>query len=153
MSYVHDTFTKGVQDELASIAGLTASITFQPITKDLINQGYKRGGPNPQGVNPDRAPYFWVVQNLSWESSEHDEVAMQFAYEIATKIEDTLSDDGLHGGYLYMNDAGKGQPVFESYPTDSLERLRAVRLKYDPSRVYTDLLPGGWKILDASNEA
>jgi hypothetical protein len=48
-----------------------------------------------------------------------------------------------------MNDAGKGQPIFQSYPAANLRRLKTIRTKYDPLRVYTNLMPGGWKVADA----
>lgn len=149
MDKVHGTFFKAANAELAGITNLTASITFQPVTKDFIQQGLNRGGDNPQGVDPDKAPYFWVVQNLSWETPEDDEAVRTFAESIATEIEDALKADEVGGGYLYMNDAGKGQPVFENYPAANLARLKSIRTKYDPLRIYTNLLTGGWKVLDA----
>jgi hypothetical protein len=43
----------------------------------------------------------------------------------------------------------RGQRVFESYGAENLERLKKVRRKYDPLKVYTELMPGGWKVLHA----
>lgn len=145
---VHDTFFDAANSELSGIKGLTASISFQPVTKDFIQQGVRRGGVNPQGVNPDRAPYFWAVLNLSWQDPDDDVTSRAFARSITADIEAALDDKGVMGGYLYMNDAGKGQPVFQNYPTDNLARLKEIRTKYDPLRIYTNLLIGGWKVLD-----
>lgn len=146
---VHDTFFDAAIAELGGVASLTASITFQPITKDFIQKGTSRGGANPQGVDANKAPYFWVVQNLSWETAGDDATVRAFAERIAGEIEDALEARGVAGGYLYMNDAGKGQPVFESYPAENLARLKTIRTKYDPLRIYTNLLTGGWKVLNA----
>nr|XP_036588554.1 FAD binding domain-containing protein [Colletotrichum truncatum]KAF6799927.1 FAD binding domain-containing protein [Colletotrichum truncatum] len=146
---VHNTFIAAANSKLASIVGLSASITFQPITKEFIQQGIRRGGPNPQGVDPAKAPYFWVVENLSWQDAKDDEAARSFAESITAEIEASLEAKGVAGGYLYLNDAGKGQRVFQSYPAANLARLKAIRFKYDPLRIYTNLLTGGWKVLDA----
>ncbi|KAF4857260.1 Bifunctional solanapyrone synthase [Colletotrichum siamense] len=146
---VHDSFIAAATSKLSSIVGLSASITFQPITKEFIEQGISRGGPNPQGVDPAKAPYFWVVENLSWQDAKDDAAARGFAETVTADIEAALEAKGAAGGYLYLNDAGKGQRIFQTYPAANLARLKAVRTKYDPLRIYTNLLVGGWKVLDA----
>ncbi|KAF4874997.1 Bifunctional solanapyrone synthase [Colletotrichum siamense] len=146
---VHDSFIAAATSKLSSIIGLSASITFQPITKEFIEQGISRGGPNPQGVDPAKAPYFWVVENLSWQDAKDDVAARGFAETVTADIEAALEAKGVAGGYLYLNDAGKGQRIFQTYPAANLARLKAVRTKYDPLRIYTSLLVGGWKVLDA----
>jgi hypothetical protein len=135
---------------LSVIPDLTASITFQPVTEDFIKRSYSRGGgQNPQGVDPRSAPYFWIVQNLSWASDEYDDVLVAFSKRIASGLEEDLAAKGVAGKYLYMNDAGEGQPVFAGYPAKNLARLKGIRESYDPLRIYTNLLVGGWKVLDA----
>ncbi|KAK2059102.1 FAD binding domain-containing protein [Colletotrichum caudatum] len=148
VKYVHDAFLAAAASKLAGIAGLSASITFQPITKEFIQQGIAQGG-NPQGVDPSKAPYFWIVENLTWQEAEDDEVVMLFANAVNTDMEAGLEARGVAGGYLYLNDAGKGQKVFQSYPAANLASLKAIRTKYDPLRIYTNLLVGGWKVIDA----
>ncbi|OLN81263.1 Bifunctional solanapyrone synthase 4 [Colletotrichum chlorophyti] len=148
VDYVHDTFITAAGAKLSAIAGLSASITFQPVTKVFIQQGIAKGG-NPQGVDPAKAPYFWVVENLSWQDAKDDTAARAFAEGITADIEAGLEARGVAGGYLYLNDAGKGQPIFQSYPAANLARLKAIRTKYDPLRVYTNLLTGGWKVVNA----
>ncbi|KAI8156041.1 Bifunctional solanapyrone synthase [Colletotrichum sp. SAR 10_70] len=145
----HDSFIAAATSKLSSIVGLSASITFQPITKEFIEQGISRGGPNPQGVDPAKAPYFWVVENLSWQDAKDDAAARGFAETVTADIEAALEAKGVSGGYLYLNDAGEGQRIFQTYPAANLARLKAVRTKYDPLRIYTNLLVGGWKVLDA----
>ncbi|KAK6220275.1 FAD binding domain-containing protein [Colletotrichum tabaci] len=148
IDYVHDAFLAATGSKLTGIAGLSASITFQPITKEFIQQGVAKGG-NPQGVDPARAPYFWVVENLTWQEAKDDAAASGFADTVTAEIEAGLVSRGVAGGYLYLNDAGEGQKIFQSYPAANLARLKAIRAKYDPLRIYTNLLTGGWKVLDA----
>lgn len=50
------------------------------------------------------------------------------------------------GSFYYLNEADEGQPVFESYPPENLKGLRKIRQKYDPKRIFTDLMPGGFKV-------
>ncbi|GKT59420.1 FAD binding domain-containing protein [Colletotrichum tofieldiae] len=148
VDYVHDAFLAATSSKLTGIVGLSASITFQPITKEFIQQGIAKGG-NPQGVDPAKAPYFWIVENVTWQEAKDDETAKAFADVVTADIEAGLEAKGVAGGYLYLNDAGKGQKIFQSYPAANLAKLKAIRTKYDPLRIYTNLLTGGWKVLDA----
>ena len=57
LQIVHDTFVELVLAEIWDVPGLQASVAFQPITKNFIQQGINKGG-NPQGVDVTKAPYF-----------------------------------------------------------------------------------------------
>ena len=62
LDIIHDTFLLEIYTKLSGVSGLQTSLTFQPITKELIQQGVNKGG-NPQGVDISKAPYFWMVEN------------------------------------------------------------------------------------------
>ena len=57
LSIVHDTFVEMVNAQIWEVAGLRASVAFQPVTENLIQQGIDKGD-NPQGVDITKAPYF-----------------------------------------------------------------------------------------------
>jgi hypothetical protein len=145
---IHDTFISGVNSKLPHVADLQASITFQPVTKDFLSHSAKTGG-NPQGVDTSKAPFFWMVENFTWTSASDDDVVRAAADQITSDIRRLLREKSSDANFLYMNDAGKGQAVFQSYPAANLRKLKAIRTKYDPLRVYTDLMPGGWKVTNA----
>ncbi|KAI4913139.1 hypothetical protein J4E85_010872 [Alternaria conjuncta] len=145
---IHDTFVSGVNAKLPSVANLQASITFQPITKAFLSHSAKTGG-NPQGIDVSKAPFFWMVENFTWSSASDDAKVRAAADEITASINSLLRAGLYSADYLYMNDAGKGQPIFQSYPAANLRRLKTIRTKYDPLKVYTNLMPGGWKVADA----
>lgn len=145
---IHDTFVSGVNAKLPSVANLQASITFQPITKAFLSHSAKTGG-NPQGIDISKAPFFWMVENFTWSSASDDAKVRAAADGITASINTLLRAGSYSANYLYMNDAGKGQPIFQSYPAANLRRLKAIRTKYDPLKVYTNLMPGGWKVADA----
>lgn len=145
---IHDTFISQVSSKLSNIPGLQASITFQPVTKSFLQRSVESGG-NPQGVDITKAPYFWMVENWTYTDSSYDATVEAAADTITADINAVLAQMSYDATYLYMNDAGKEQRVFQSYPAANLRRLKAIRAKYDPLRVYTNLLVGGWKVLDA----
>ena len=135
--------------KLAGRANATAGVTFQPIPAELIRQGRLRGG-NPQGIDLSRAPYFWTVLQLAWKSDADDEYMHAFAENFTAGVNQDLRAAGMNTEYLFMNYAGEGQPVFQSYGAENLDRLKAIRENYDPLRVFTELMPGGWKVMNAS---
>ena len=145
---IHDTFVSGVSSKLAGINGLQASITFQPVTKSFLQRSVDSGG-NPQGVDVSKAPFFWMVENWTWTDASDDAAVQAAADTITADINALLAQESYGATYLYMNDAGKGQRVFQSYPAANLRKLKAIRTKYDPLRIYTNLLAGGWKVADA----
>ncbi|KAJ4985548.1 Bifunctional solanapyrone synthase 4 [Stagonosporopsis vannaccii] len=145
---IHDTFISQVSSKFSNVPGLQASITFQPVTKSFLEKSAESGG-NPQGVNISKAPYFWVVENWTYTDSAYDASVEAAADAITANINALLAQKSYSATYLYMNDAGKGQRVFQGYPAANLRKLKAIRTKYDPLRVYTDLLVGGWKVADA----
>jgi hypothetical protein len=57
LQIIYPIFTSMVRSEIWDVAGLQASVTFQPVTKNFIQQGINKGG-NPQGVDITKAPYF-----------------------------------------------------------------------------------------------
>lgn len=145
---MHDTLVSQTNLKLSTIPGLQASITFQPVTRSFLQRSVESGG-NPQGVDVSRAPYLWLVVNWTWQSSADDAAVEAAADTITADINALLARKSYNATYLYMNDAGKGQRVFQSYPPANLRRLKAIRTKYDPLKIYTNLLVGGWKVADA----
>lgn len=127
---------------------MQASITFQPITKAFLQRSSDSGG-NPQGVDVSKGPFFWMVENWTWSNAADDATVQAAADAITADINARLVRKSYIASYLYMNDAGKGQRVFQSYPAANLRRLKQIRSKYDPLRIYTNLLVGGWKVADA----
>jgi hypothetical protein len=145
---VHDTFISTVNSKLSTVANLQASITFQPVTKDFLSHSAKTGG-NPQGIDISKAPFFWMVENWTWTDAADDLKVRASADATTADINRLLKAQKFDASYLYMNDAGLGQKVFQSYPPENLKRLKDIRNKYDPQKVYTNLMPGGWKVANA----
>ena len=142
---IHGALISETNKKLADRANATAGVSFQPITKEFIRQGNLMGG-NPQGIDDSRAPYFWTVLQLAWSSEADDEYMHKFATDFRTLINDLLNRSGSGAQYLFLNQAGEEQPVFQSYGAENLKKLKDIREKYDPLKVFTELLPGGWKL-------
>ena len=57
LNIVNSTFIDQVYANIWNVTGIQASIAFQPVTKNFIQQGINSGG-NPQNVDITDAPYF-----------------------------------------------------------------------------------------------
>jgi FAD/FMN-containing dehydrogenase len=65
--------------------------------------------------------------------------------DVDKEIEGQLVQKRLALDYLYLNDAEKGQKVFEEYGKRNVQKMKGIRRKYDPKNVFTELMPGGFK--------
>lgn len=90
-----------------------------------------------------------MVENFSWTDPADDARIYAFAGQVTNIMEEQLSEAGQAAVYHYMNDAGLGQEIFQGYGPGNLAKLKSIRAKYDPLEVYTNLMPGGWKVNDA----
>lgn len=68
----HDTYIESAKRELGDVDGLRGGLTFQPITKNFIQQGIEKGG-NPQGLDAEKAPYFCKSTNQTSLSKHKNE--------------------------------------------------------------------------------
>ena len=98
-------------------------------------------------LDPEGAPYIWVEESITALPSVTDEDLDAFYDKANKEITKQLTEKGIKAAdFLYLNDANPGQDVFSTYPQENIERLKKIRAKYDAGRVYTDLMPGGWKV-------
>lgn len=118
-------------------------LAFNPVTTRMA--GACKGSPYDIPIEPA----FWTEQSMTWASEDDDAAIDEFLAEADAKIGQKLREvDGI-SDFIFLNDADKGQKVFESYGSSNLRRLQEIRNRYDPNRVYTDLMPGGFKVAHA----
>lgn len=147
LKIVHDTYfdslkASGLADK---VPDFFTGLAFNVVNRNLA----EKSAGLPQNIPIE--PAFWIEESVTWSSSgEFDREIEDWVKSTNEGIEAKLQAiDGL-SRYLYLNDADKGQNVFESYGSESVARLKKIRARYDPRRVYTDLMPGGWKVDHAS---
>ena len=83
---------------------------------------------------------------LRWSISTDDYRMTQYAHEFLAAVDNSSQAEGLFYPFLYLGDAAAGENPFASYGKgQSLNKLRAVRQRYDPDAVFQHLQPGGFK--------
>lgn len=145
---IHDTYFAMVQEHFANVQGWITGLAFNIISKEFVVAGITNGG-DPMGLDPNRAPYFWVEESLTWSNAEDDAVVQAFYEAVNKNITAQLRPRGVLHDFLYLNDVNENQDVFGGYPKSSVQLLKMVREKYDPDMVFTNQMPGGFKVAHA----
>ncbi|KAK2610729.1 hypothetical protein N8I77_004135 [Diaporthe amygdali] len=139
---VHDNFFDSLAaNGLANRApGFFTGLAFNAVTPTMARQSAGM----PQNVPQE--PAFWVEQSVSWSDAANDAEIEEWLVSADAAMDEALQKINGTSQYLYLNDADAGQAVFESYGKESVDRLKEIREKYDPNKVYTELMPGGFKV-------
>ncbi|KAK1633646.1 FAD binding domain-containing protein [Colletotrichum phormii] len=146
MLIAHDMFFEVAKATFKETRGGIIGFAFNPITSAFLAATNARPGAL-QGI--DESPACWIEQTYSWADEADDKIFDTFISELNTRVRERLESMGALYPFYYLNEADVGQPVFESYPEGNLDRLKEIRNKYDPARVFTDLMPGGFKVAAA----
>lgn len=144
---VHDNFFDSLAaNGLANRApGFFTGLAFNAVTPTMARES----GGLPQNIPEEAA--FWVEQSVSWSDAANDAEIEEWLVTADAAMDEQLKAINGTSRYVYLNDADAGQEVFETYGKESVNRLKEIRDKYDPDRVYTDLMPGGFKV-DAARD-
>lgn len=149
MGLVFDTFFEQVETLMANVTNGGATLAVMPISDSFIANN--RGGnesADPMGIDASLGPWIWMEEAFQYTDAADTEYMDTVITSIRAAIDAVLPEDVI-SPYLYLNDADKGQPVFEGYAPENLQRLKDIRAKYDPAGIYTTQMPGGWKVENA----
>ncbi|KAH7380523.1 FAD binding domain-containing protein [Phaeosphaeria sp. MPI-PUGE-AT-0046c] len=130
---------------LANVSGIIPANALQIITVAQLEQMQKKSG-NALGLDPTSGPIFLLNLNMRWDKAEDDERVLSANRRIVSKMQEEAKRRDMEVGYLYMNYASEEQHVLESYGKVETDKLRAVAAKYDPARVFQELMPGYFKL-------
>ncbi|THY35165.1 FAD binding domain-containing protein [Aureobasidium pullulans] len=146
---IHDSFFAFVPVHLSSLQTYIATLTPMPITKQYFRASKVRGG-NPMDLDPEDGPHIWYEMSVLYTVERDEEYVSAFLQTVDEEVKKMLAAEGIkQPKYLYLNDADKEQPVFEGYPAENVRKLKQIRHKYDPEMVFTNQMPGGWKVAHA----
>lgn len=151
MSIVHDTWAANMNSSLAGLDFYITGLTPMPISKQFFKASRVNGG-DPMDLDPADGPQIWYELSVTYGSASDEAAVTAFVNKVGTEVQQKLTAAGIKWPkYLYLNDADKGQPVFEGYPAKSVQRLKKIRAKYDPDMTFTKQMPGGWKVENCKN--
>jgi len=157
LEIIHQTYFGVVFSALTELDLWFTGMSPFPISKRFLAASAGRensaGDPqipkgDPMGLTPENL--IVVELSLSYSNNAaYEPIVTAFLHGIGREIREALCKRGLEhtiSPWIYLNDADKGQDVFGGYPAENVQALRRIRDKFDPDRVFTDLMPGGWKV-------
>ncbi|KAF4836886.1 Bifunctional solanapyrone synthase [Colletotrichum siamense] len=141
----HDVFFQLAQERGPAIKGFISTLAMNPISRSFIET--KRGADpagDPMGIDTDAGPYFMCERTFSWSLKNDTGAIETLIADVNSEMSAKLGDKLVP--FLYLNNAGNGQDVFNTYNAGNLQRLKTIKAKYDTEGVYTSLLVGGFKL-------
>ena len=87
-----------------------------------------------------------LLFSWTWKSAADDKYVLAAIENIYSRSVAAAKQKGLYNAFVYLNDAGPDQAVFQGYGPNNLQRLRDISKEYDPEGVFQTLLPGGFKL-------
>jgi hypothetical protein len=108
------------------VPGLSVNLVFQPMARSIASVAAKNGIGNAHGTSPAEPLIGWQI-DPTWSSVSDDERVISWAITNREMIHRINQDTGLATDDLYLNDCGGDQKPFESYPKETLQRLKEIR--------------------------
>ena len=87
---------------------------------------------------------------MEWSNASIDSQIYRIVGEMGNAIEAAASKNGAALRFRFMNDANDRQNVLGTYGAASLERLRDIAGRYDPSELFQRFQNGGWLLSKTS---
>jgi len=127
--------------------GAIMTLTFQPISKNVVSQGHSRGG-NALGLQA--ITQNWVTMTIEWSNAVHDKKAHSLARKFGDAVESVANDAGTLLPFRFMNDASFDQNPLGHYGGENVAMLKAVSRRYDSPRLFQKLQNNGFLLRDLS---
>ncbi|GLA33505.1 hypothetical protein AnigIFM63309_000332 [Aspergillus niger] len=134
-------------EAVRDIPGIVWSISLEPLPPAIY-----AGAPpdhNVMGLSSTEHPVRSLVVTLlsaTWDDAADDARVEEAAKVLFSGIEsDAHALDAYHP-FVYLNYAAQWQDPIASYGPESIERLRRIRREVDPTGVFQNMVPGGFKI-------
>ncbi|PGH00937.1 hypothetical protein AJ80_09099 [Polytolypa hystricis UAMH7299] len=128
-----------------NIDGLVWSVLVQPIPA-TVREASQRSGPNLLGLDRAHGNLAMYLLYAAWSDPADDERMIAAGYSAIDEIKSESVRTGKDSPFIYMDYAGEHQDVLRGYGEASVQKMKELSAKYDPSGVFQTLVSGGWKI-------
>lgn len=154
--------------------GVTWNFAFEPLPSVMLSYANATGG-NVLGLSPEdgngvskllrpgifsccilvHAVSYCIDMTLTstvllfsalWSNSSSNDSIYRKGRDAFLAVRDVAERNGVLRKFEYLNYAGPHQSPLASYGKDSLDFLRQVSRKYDPTGVFQHKVPGGFKL-------
>lgn len=128
---------------LANVTNVVFSLVLEPLPPAIYA---RHATTNALGLANRTQALVIVELFASWASAADDGLVKRTMLALLADINTVARELGVWDPYLFANYAYKDQDVMGSYGAESVKKLWQVRQEVDPKGVFTNLVPGGYKI-------
>lgn len=131
--------------QVQNLTGIMWALNIEPLPPQIYARG---ASDNSLGLQDRPGSESLAVCLLSpaWTDAAQDEQVYAATRRLMEDIEARAKGLGVYDPYLYLGYAAPWQDVISSYGPEGVARLRALRDRVDPGHVFTNQVPGGFKI-------
>ncbi|KAJ4291704.1 hypothetical protein N0V90_009599 [Kalmusia sp. IMI 367209] len=129
---------------IQEVPGIVWSIVLEPLPPAIYA---RHAETNALGLADRQGRGLMIVMlSMTWSDAEDDDKIETVAKTLVANIEGDVRQLNALDRYVYLNYAAAWQKPITSYGQASVDRLANVRREYDPRKVFTDNVPGGFKL-------
>lgn len=129
---------------IQDIAGVGWAIVLEPLPPAIYG---RHAEDNALGLTGRQGrPLMVILLSMTWSNEKDDDRVDAAGRALVGTIELAVGKLGALDPFVYLNYAASWQKPILGYGESSTERLIKVQREYDPSRVFTDRSPGGFKL-------
>ncbi|PQE22132.1 oxidoreductase FAD-binding protein [Rutstroemia sp. NJR-2017a BBW] len=128
---------------VASVPNITWALVLEPLPPIFYSRHAKT---NALGLENRTDALIITLVSVTWFTEADDALVNSAAQSLMDAVNAAAKKLNGLDPYVYLNYAGKNQNPIASYGAKSVAQLKQTRNKYDPKKVFTNQVPGGYKI-------
>ncbi|GAP88933.2 putative FAD-binding domain-containing protein [Rosellinia necatrix] len=129
---------------IQDVTGIAWALVLEPLPPSIYLRHAKE---NALGLEDrQNKPLMVVLLSVTWSDVGDDNRVTLAMKSLISRIERDVGDLDALDPYLYLNYAAAWQDPIRSYGQSNLAKLAEIRKAYDPGNLFTDYVPGGFKI-------
>ncbi|KAI0180995.1 putative oxidoreductase [Hypoxylon sp. FL1284] len=129
--------------EVKDIRGLTWSLSLEPLPPAIYQRG---AASNAMGLADRNGTLVVCVLSQAWADEADAERVNAASAALVGSLRDAARSLDAYDPFVYLNYAAPWQDPIGSYGNESVGKLQELRARVDPGAVFTNLVPGGFKI-------
>ncbi|RMZ77570.1 hypothetical protein DV737_g4251, partial [Chaetothyriales sp. CBS 132003] len=136
---------KDAVDQIADVQGLYPTFVMNAMPKSANTIAKTNRVGNTWGLDDDQS---WILFQTStaWDLPEDDLRMTAWSKSLIAHLHSLNQKKGIASDFLYIGDSGEFQDPFAAFPAKNVQRMKAIRSKYDPDKVFQRLNWGGFKL-------
>ncbi|KZL85869.1 fad binding domain-containing protein [Colletotrichum incanum] len=145
VTYFVEQVEKALESGLRNDERFAPMLGIQPLTRNILKEQAKRGG-NVMGLDEEDGPLIVCSFGWEWSHDSDDGSVIAGIKAVLGKSVAAAKERDLYHPFKYLNYAAEDQDPVASYGADNVGFLKRVKETYDSEGLFTELVPGGFKV-------